>query len=228
MSDNTILGKNFVLWVYVEDNYYPIACGRTMTLNNELEMIEATDVNAGTARSWRPRFSSATASFEGVTTSTNINGKISPFYLLEESQRRALQNMKAVFTDQDGTPKVIQFYAYVRQNNFVGATGGTRVASTLEFQITGLPAISDLTPPETAVCSVDSNYYATTPDQSYVIIAALIAKDILEVWREGTQYDIVTGTPSGRQVKYTSSTGRFDFDTNIPFNPNETVFVVWQ
>lgn len=225
---NTILGKNFLLTIKHEDVYKPIACGRTMTFNTELEMIECTGPNDGTARKYKPRFSNSTASFEGITTTTNLDGKISPVYLYEETQRRALHDMKVIFTDENGDLTVIQFYTYAKRNDFVGATGGTRVSSTLEFQVTGLPAISTIESPESTDCTVLSDKYTTTEGQSYVTIAAHIGKTIIEVWREGTQYDIVTGTPGNRQVKFTSASGRYDFDTNSPFFENETVFVVWR
>jgi hypothetical protein len=52
---------------------------------------------------------------------------------------------------------------------------------------------------------------------------------LLEVDREGVQYDIIdTGAPVGRQVRLDTTTGELDFDPNLPFNAGETVFIIFK
>ncbi len=57
----------------------------------------------------------------------------------------------------------------------------------------------------------------------------LQGKTILAISREGTVYDpITTGSPSNRTALFNSALGRITFDSNIPFNPGETVWAMWK
>lgn len=58
-------------------------------------------------------------------------------------------------------------------------------------------------------------YLYAYPNSSQFYDSILAFREILCVKREGIQYDEVTGTPVGRQFKYTSGAGTIDFDANI-------------
>jgi hypothetical protein len=59
---------------------------------------------------------------------------------------------------------------------------------------------------------IDERYYTGTPGLSYINEPELAFVTILTVSRQGSVYKEVTGTPTGREFKYTS-TGRIDFGT---------------
>ncbi len=75
---------------------------------------------------------------------------------------------------------------------------------------------------------------ARTAGQNYVSGLSfygktLQGKTILAISREGTVYDpITTGSPSNRTALFNSALGRITFDSNIPFNPGETVWAMWK
>jgi hypothetical protein len=53
-------------------------------------------------------------------------------------------------------------------------------------------------------------------------------EEVVEVDREGTEYNIVTGTPVNRQAKHNTSANQIEFDTSLPFNAGETVFLLFK
>ena len=86
----------------------------------------------------------------------------------------------------------------------------------------------------TADENVDSDFWSATAGQNYVSGLSfygktLQGKTILAISREGTVYDpITTGSPSNRTALFNSALGRITFDSNIPFNPGETVWAMWK
>lgn len=65
---------------------------------------------------------------------------------------------------------------------------------------------------------IDERYYTGTPGLSYLIEPELAFVTILTVSRNGEVYKEVTGTPTGREFKYTS-TGRIDFGSSLELVP---------
>lgn len=64
---------------------------------------------------------------------------------------------------------------------------------------------------------VSIEVWATNPGGTFLQFAKIANVTILGVKREGLNYTEVSGSPSGRQFKYTRSAGRIDFA--IPFAP---------
>ena len=145
---------------------------------------------------------------------------------MQQSIRRSTQDLIITLTDDDGADVVIDFSAIIT------ATGFTRdVASysqcSVNFRVTGdINFDTIITPP--APSEVFSIYLSTTPEASTVSDAALIGKEILMVAREGSVYNETTGTPTGRYFKFTSGTGLITFDSGIPFNTGEIVYVEYK
>lgn len=223
---NTIRGKNIVCSMYVTDAYYPIFCAKTAEFTINQDEIETTSVNSGSSREYVPGMSNATLSMTGVTTLDNTNDRVSVLYLMQQSIRRATQDCIITLTDDSGNDVVIQFYAIITSTGFTRDVASYS-QSSVTFRVTGnitfdtviLPPVPDV---------VYSIYLNTTAGQYTVNDSALIDADILQVAREGSTYTEVTGTPSGRQFKFTASTGVLTFDSSLTFNPGETVFVMYK
>jgi hypothetical protein len=223
---NTIKGKNIVCSMDVGGTYYPIFCAKNAEFNVNQDEIETTSVNSGSSREYDPGMMNATLSMTGVTTLNNTNGRISPLYLMQQSIRRATQSLIINLTDDDGADVVIDFSAIIT------ATGFTRdVASysqcSVNFRVTGdINFDTVITPP--APSEVFSIYLSTTAGNTTVSDAALTGKEVLLVAREGSVYNETTGTPTGRYFKFTSGTGTITFDSSIPFNTGEVVYVEYK
>lgn len=223
---NTIKGKNIVCSLLSGSTYYPIFCGKSAEFNVNQDEIEVTSVNSGSSREYVPGMMNATLSMTGVTTLDNTNGRISVLYLMQQSIRRATHDVIITLTDDTGADVVISF------NAIITATGFTRdVASysqcSVNFRITGDVGFDTIiTPP------VAENVYSFTLDcvegEISVSDVLLAGVEILQVARTGITHNETTGTPVGRQFKYTSGTGTITFDASIPFNSGEDVYIEWK
>lgn len=87
---------------------------------------------------------------------------------------------------------------------------------------------------------VRSQTYDAPPGEFKLTIPELAYRKIISVKREGTGYDIVTGTPGSRQVQYNDWLGRFIFVNSFnsisvspPWSPIdivtfEKIFIIWE
>lgn len=73
---------------------------------------------------------------------------------------------------------------------------------------------------------VKAIYLTTNAGDSTVSSNTLIGKTILGVEREGIGYTLTVGTPANRQVSFSGNT--LTFDSAIPFNAGEIVYVLYK
>lgn len=228
---NRVKGNNVIIQMLVSGTYYPVFCGKTMEFSQAQETIEVTSINSAVSREYEAGMSTGTLNIAGVTVLNNTGGQISITYLMTEAIRRNPQDMRIVLTDDDGTILQIAFQALITLNRLSRQFGSYSLSST-DFVVTGDVVISSLIPPPGGSCIEIPLYLSTTPGDVSVSNSALEATGvvILQVDREGMQYDEVSGTPSGRQFKFTggSGAGTITFDSTLPFNAGETVYVLYK
>lgn len=226
-----VTGRNIILEVKVDDVYYPIACASSCSFEFQNELIGKTDVNAGLFRKKRVRIGDNRASVQGVTT-LEVDGKLSVLYFLQEAVRRTEQDLRFTLTDESGLIKQVQgiyLVASVSASGDVSAfcefdisfegTGGISIGDLDESGTQGLPGqvlwdwweVS-----EGATSITGTGHYGRS----------FAGQDVIEVDREGVQYDYNGGPAEGRTYDYDGTTISFD-----PLNPmvaGARVFVIWQ
>lgn len=226
---NTVKGKNIAVAIFDTDSWFPVLCGKSRGIEKQADEIEVTNINSGRDKDFIPGMNSSTLSMTGVTTLDNTNGRISPNYLMQQMTSGKIYQMRMVQTDDDGGVLVAAFNAF---NTNVSISGeiGPYSQSSITFRICGPIAWGSIIAPPVAP-EVFSDYWNTTPGTSVVSGVSvehsytLIGKTIIGVYREGTEYDLVLGTPVGRKSKYTDPT--VVFDASLPFNPGEQVFLIF-
>lgn len=234
MADNKVLGKNFLAYMKIGEIFYPVFCGKTVELALEQDEIETTHVNAGPNREYVPGLANSLLSCTGVTTSDNTNGRISIFYLMQQSVRREIQQMRVVATDNDSNVVVISFSAFIRSTN-VNRDSVSFSQSSVVFRVTGGMTFDTIIPdPAEPVCEIEDPLYLTLAEDGTEVSDSLLEQDnvtILEVQREGTGLDETTGTPGNRQFKFVggSGNGKIQIDPNNPgFPGGETIYVLYK
>lgn len=229
---DVVSGNNVVVYRVIDGVEYEIGCADSCSFSLVNEIIGKTTVGGSGFRAKRVRMSDWSGTVSGVVKTSNENDVLGPFYFLQEGVRRTEGDYVFKFVDDDGNIKRIECTAIIEEIP-LSATIGDYATWDLNLTGTGGFEVSVLSSPTVeSADQVDSDWWSTTPGQTYINgssynAKSLVGKEVLEVWREGQQYDLVTGTPSGRQCKFTSGTGRVDFDTALPFNSGETVFVIW-
>lgn len=234
-------GRNAIIEMWVTDTWYPILCGTDMNLHVEQETILKTGPNSGTWRERIARISQWSASVTGLTKIDNSAESLTWFWAVQESVRLVTQYLRFTFEDEQGGGKQITGYALITSNDITGPAADFSNA-TITFEGTGELVIAVIEPPALVTVNYYSDYWATTNGLNYISGASsgtspaavafggaftLGATDvILVVTLEGIQYDVIlTGTPVGRECKFTSGNGRITFPSDIIFDGSQRVWV---
>jgi hypothetical protein len=238
VADAVIYGKQCVMEILLESNWYPIMCQSEMSFKLSQEVLLKTTPNSGLFREKTTRFAEASASVSGLTPIEN-GTTISAFYLIQESVRTKVQSIRLKYIDQLGASKQISGSVII-VNTDVGSNVGDFCSATVDFEFTGAFVIEDVTDPPAGTIQIYSDTWNVTPGQNWIdglgysnlLGYTIEGKTILEVDRSGIQYDFVgysNSTPVGnRQVKYNSTTHRLEFEPGADFNAGETVFIIFK
>lgn len=228
---SVVFGRDMVFEAKISDVYTPVGCAVSGSFKFTNELIPKTDVNAGLFRKRRVRISDCSLSVQGLTTLLN-NSTSSIMYFLLEGVRRVEQDLRIIFTDEDGLQKQIQGMFVLESSQLTGEVSGFSEFD-MEFQGTGGFSISDVVDESGTPIPGDYQWdWWEAVEGGNTITGAgnygrsFAGKELLLVDREGIQYDEVVSGPVGRQ--YSNSSTIISFDTDLPFNPGERVFVIWK
>jgi hypothetical protein len=222
-----VLGRNVIVSMLVDGNYYPIFCGKTASLDLTQDKIEVTHVNSGAHRNFVPGMTDSTFSVQGVTLINNDEQKVSIVYLDQLAIRRSINTFRVLLTDQDGINYTISLSAFVL-NTSLSRDVNAWSQSSVTFQITDDWVFSSVVaPPVLPTCEEQDPIFGTLADGSAVFTSALLIQGvgetitILHVARSGTTYYITSGTPGNLEYKYNSAAGTITFqNVGNPADPN--------
>jgi len=234
MNDPKVVrGQNMIASIKVSGTFYPVFCAKSCSFEMTNEIINKTSVNDGLFTKRRVRRTEWSGSASGVLVTNNDGDRFSPFYLLQDSVRRSSRTWQFEFTNLDGDIKTIEGDALI-QNLPISGDVQSFVQCTVNIIGTGAFTIDVSSSSIVSDENVDSDYWSTTPGANSVSGLSvdgksLQGKTILAIAREGTVYDPITsGSPTNRIALFNSATGTITFDSNIPFNPSETVWAMWK
>ena len=234
MTDSkAVTGRNMTASIKVGEIYYPVFCAKSCSFDLTNEIIERTGVNDGLFYKRRVRRTDWSGSASGVIVTDNTNDRYSPFYLLQEAVRRSEGDWEFAFTNEDNETKTITGTALIEGINLTGDINSFGQA-TVNIVGTGGVVIDESGSTGGVDENVDSDYWTTTAGQ-YVISGnsvgskSLVGKTVLAVGLRGNVYDPITsGTPTNLQAKFSSLAGSVTFDSSIPFESGDTVWVMWK
>jgi hypothetical protein len=234
MNDPKVVrGQNMIASIKVSGTFYPVFCAKSCSFEMTNEIINKTSVNDGLFTKRRVRRTEWSGSASGVLVTNNDGDRFSPFYLLQDSVRRSSRTWQFEFTNLDGDIKTIEGDALI-QNLPISGDVQSFVQCTVNIIGTGAFAIDVSSSSIVSDENVDSDYWTTTAGANSISGLSvdgksLQGKTILAISREGTVYDPITsGSPTNRIALFNSATGTITFDSNIPFNPSETVWAMWK
>jgi hypothetical protein len=234
MNDPKVVrGSNMIASIKVSGTFYPVFCAKSCSFEMTNEIINRTSVNDGLFTKRRIRRTEWSGSASGVLVTNNDGDRFSPFYLLQDSVRRSSRTWQFEFTNLDGDIKTIEGDALI-QNLPISGDVQSFVQCTVNIIGTGAFAIDVSSSSIVSDENVDSDYWTTTAGANSISGLSvdgksLQGKTILAISREGTVYDPITsGSPTNRIALFNSATGTITFDSNIPFNPSETVWAMWK
>lgn len=239
---NHVQGKNIGGYLKVGSEYYPLFCGKTLNFGIQQEELETTNIASGSYKDFEAGMSSAMMEVGGVTILDNSDGRIAASYLMQQGVRRVKQDWKITKTDNDGGILIYTFKGIILSTGFDKSIPGYS-QSFVSVRVCGAIE-SDIIPPPLTDFDVFSDYWQTVNGQNYIdgdsageSNASPVAYTpfelddddmILEVDMEGTQYDVVSGTPTPgtRECQFASSpTVRIIFPADVIFDGTQRVHV---
>lgn len=222
----TLTGKDALLAVKLDDTWYPALCAISCSFFFSHEEVLVSSRNSGKYVERMSRFMNWGFELKGLTKIDDSDGQKGFFYFAQASVRGQQIETRIKYTDQDNNTKYVSGIVLVMDGNLESTVGGFTNAS-LRLPGTGEPTIGDS---GSGGVAIDEYWlYLDTTENAFEVshndLAGVTAISL--VLREDGGYKEVTGTPVGRQFKYTDlgSSGKLTFDNTIPFNAGEIVYV---
>lgn len=235
MATNRVQGKNIEGSMFIDTVAYPLFCGKTLDFGLDQDELETTSVNSGVSREFIAGMANALMVVGGVTILDNTASRIAITYLQQQSIRQATQAWQIKLTADNGSIIYYRFDGIIRNTSFSKAMPGysqssvtVRVSGDIDITVVPPP------PPPGSPEIIYSDWWTMTAGNTFIDGTSdvhgygLQGVTILEVDREGTNFDIITsGTPGNRQAKHNNTTGVIAFDATNP-SMGETVFVLFK
>lgn len=223
-----VLGKNVVIFIYDGGVWKLYACAKSATLNVHTDYIETSVAGQGYFATYLPTKNSFTGTLEGVT-SLQETGMLSLPDLRAKQLNHTTLLMRYQRTDQAGNLYTDEGSFFITNSSDVGSFDDMNLFS-IELQGTGIltPIFTPVTPYPPSGNFGNRYEYTGVGGEDGFTEPLLIGKNILEVNKDGLGNSkiIFSGTPLGKEVKYISSTGQFQWA--ITFEPGEEAYVIWQ
>lgn len=225
---NLVQGRNVLVSMFITDDYYPVFCAKSASLDIPQEELEVTHVNSGSWRQYIQSMNSGTLNVSGITTLDNSNGRVSITYLMQQSIRRQSFSLRVMLTDDDGNVLLITFPGFIT-NTSLSKDIGSYSGSNVTFRINGIPEFSEIIPPpEPPVCEVEDTLYLTLEEGEHIVQSDSLQGDYTVLWvtREGLGHDQALGSAGNRQFLYHPIVGNIEFSPLVPGNPGGEAIAV--
>jgi len=228
-----IHGKDILLSIKIDDEFIPVLCAIDMTFTCSQEVILATTVDTGIWRRKRLRnLSEWSVQVAGLSKIDNTDGQASFFYLLQGNIRGSEQIIQIMFEDADGNTQVLEGTVIIPQLSINGNVNSFADAS-VSFEGAGSVDISEPISDggESDTCDELMSDIWILAEGEFAVSGlgvdgkSFAGKDILEVDREGTQFDYTTGSAGNREFAYDGTEVSFEYEGNPG---GEKIFVLWK
>lgn len=228
-----VLGNDCIFSIFSGGFYKPFACALNGTLTLETEDIETSITGSGIWRTGQPIKHSWGFTADGVVSLEETNK-------LDLAELQALQiNLTKIFIQFTRTSLTGQFYINTGYAYFVNTsdTGNFNGLDTFNFTLKGTGILNQLFVPSPINPPGQVHRYPPigvslnmAGGETSFSTAILNGKDVLSIVKDGLGSAIIitTGTPSGKQAKYTSGGGIGTVAFQQPFEPNEEAYVLYQ
>jgi predicted secreted protein len=226
-----VTGKNVAVQDYIESvsDYVTIGCATNMSYEFGNEIIAKTDANAGLFRKKRVRMSDFRGSVQGIMNNESTPTRLSCWHFLQEAIRRSERQMRFIFTDDAGNDKIIEGRFLVAALSYA-ADVAAFTDFDLQLEGTGDITIDPIPDPGELICEEwerDSWILAegeTAVSGNGIDGRSFAGKEILLVFREGTEFDVSETAPANREYGYDGT--EIIFET-AGFPGGEKITVVW-
>ncbi len=227
-----IQGKDAYVQLKVGEDFLDLLCATEMSLNVSQDVVLKTTVGSG---AWRRKalrgLSDWSVSVSGLSHIDNTADQISWFYVLQQQVRGTAQIVRIIF-EADGDTLVLEGEVIIPVMSIGGSVTDFAIGD-ITLEGTGPFELSNVIPVPTGDCpevfadtwdTVEGEFGISGPGREGLSFEG--ADKILMVFREADSTDPDVGTPGNREFNYDGV--NISFNPGNPFNPGETVRVVWE
>lgn len=219
-----VQASGIVIYHKLGSDYYPIACGTSASINITTDKLELAPYNSGKWRAYEYGRITGTISTTGLIKLNPGASAYGPIDLLDYQLAFQKVLTKYVITDPNANSRTYEVICLVDDFTIDTDAGGVATYS-MSMTMTSDPAFIQ-TAPDPGGADVDAWEYNATGGETTISNAAIINDEVLDVRRNGIGLEvIVTGTPTGSQVKYTAATGSFTF--GMALGAGEWIVVIY-
>lgn len=229
MSESKVQGKNAILKAFNVDGYYVFYCAQTVELNIEVEQLPATNINGGGYKGNKPGKTSWEINLSGVMfvrDTSDLNWTAADLWT-EQARKNGL-DLQLLFTNDNGNYEQFTGHGNPATTNAYG-TAGELSKFSVRFVGDGLFQRNAVIPPSTT-SDVKRYEFTGSGGETFFTYSDLIGRTIDAVIRENNPAlgMITSGTPSEKQFKYISSSGKIEFAATNPIGSGEIIIVLYK
>lgn len=223
-----VKGQNAVAYVFDNGIWKLYVCATGIELSVNTELIETSVTGAGKWATYAPTKNSFTVSLSGAV-SLNETGMLTLPDLRQKQIAQETLLVRYQRTDEGGNIYTDELNFFITNSTDTGPFDGL---NTFTIQGQGTGAITQIFTPIVPIPGGSGIVYryefTCTAGQITLTDSILVGKTILEFNMDGLGAGkiITSGTPLGQEVKYTSSSGQFNWA--IPAENGEEAYILYQ
>ena len=203
--------NGMVLYARLGAGYYPIACTKDISVTTNSGSIETAPKTNGLWRTFEYERLDGSITGSGLINVVPDAGKYSVLSIWNYQFSQLPVLVKFEIEDADGNLSVYECETIVESVTLSGTSSGSGSSFNYTLKITG--PLSNSSTPTAGGTTVNAwTYTEVTGGTTTIGSSVLIGSDVILVDRNGIGLEIITsGTPTGNQVKFTTSTGQLEF-----------------
>ena len=223
MSD-FVKADGLVLYAKLGTNYYPIACGTSISISTTTDKIELAPYQNSRWRSFIYGRTTGTITGSGLIKVAPSGNLYSPLDLIDYQQNHDIILAKYTVTDPQNNSRTYEVACLIDDVTLAADAGGTATYN-FTLSMTGNPEYIQ-TPVDTGGDNVQAWDYTATGGEVIISDPVLVNNEVVDVRRNGIGLEVIfVGVPNGNQVKFTDNTGELEF--GFALGAGEYILVIY-
>jgi hypothetical protein len=223
MSD-FVKADGLVLYAKLGTNYYPIACGTSVSISTTTDKIELAPYQNSKWRSFIYGRTTGTITGSGLIKVAPTGNLYSPLDLIDYQQNHDIILAKYSVTDPQNNSRNYEVACLIDDVTLSADAGGTATYN-FTLSMTGNPQYIQ-TPVDTGGDNVQAWDYTAIGGETSISDSVLVNNEVVDVRRNGIGLEVIfAGIPTGSQVKFSDNTGILEF--GFPLGEGEYILVIY-
>lgn len=229
-----VKGEDVVVYIFDGGQWKPYVCAKSCELNVSTDFLETSISGTGLFRTFLPTANSFTGSMDGIVDLFDDGSVLTLPSLRTKQLAQEVFLLRFTRSNSDSEYYTDEAMFFITNSTDSGSYDGINIFS-ISLQGTGVLTQLIIAPPNYPPdCVIPIRWEYTGIGGETIFIADgsggtddIRNKTILIADKDGTSFKVIfSGTPLGKEVRYTALTGQFEW--GIQWEPNEEGFILYQ